>query len=218
MLTFAATTLRWWKGRSMDGESFDRLSVIVHRLREKATRRGALRLLLGGSVAAAAGSLAGETEARRRRRNLRRGCKGFGGRCDSSRDCCSGRCRNGFCFPDGGGGGGNRCNGQRCPNGWDCCRFSGVDVCVPRNHPSCFNNGFCPFRWQPCGFNGPVRNCCSPETHCCHDGNRDFCLNDFFDCEDFFFDSNRSGVSSESRSAEVTEPIPVTEIDPEESE
>ena len=32
----------------MDGESFDRLSVVVHRLRDKATRRGALGLMLGG--------------------------------------------------------------------------------------------------------------------------------------------------------------------------
>ena len=43
----------------MDGESFDRLSVVVHRLRDNATRRGALGLVLGGSVAALSGLLDG---------------------------------------------------------------------------------------------------------------------------------------------------------------
>jgi hypothetical protein len=194
----------------MDGESFDRLSVVVHRLRDTATRRGALRLLLGGSAATALLVLEGETEARRRRRRRGR-CKGFGGRCGSSRDCCDGRCRNGFCFP-GGGGGGNNCNGQRCPDGWGCCRVSGVDVCVPRNHPACFNNGICPNTWRTCGFNGPVRRCCQPNERCCNNGQFDnFCLNDFFNCDDFFPDSLRA-----EGAPEVSEPIPVTEIDPEE--
>ena len=136
-----------WRFEAWTRESFDRLSVVVHRLRDKATRRGALRLLLGSSAAAALVALEGESEARRRRRRRGR-CKGFGGRCGSSRDCCDGQCRSGFCFPGGGGGGGgNRCNGQRCPNGWDCCRVSGVDI-ERRNHPACFNNGFCPAGWE----------------------------------------------------------------------
>ena len=165
------TAPRVMEVRGMDGESFDRLSVVVHRLRDKATRRGALRLLLGSSAAAALVALEGESEARRRRRRRGR-CKGFGGRCDSSRDCCDGHCRNGFCFPGGGGGGGNRCNGRQCQSGWECCRLSGVDVCVPRNHPTCFNNGFCPAGWKTCGFDGPVRNCCAPNERCCN--NDDF--------------------------------------------
>ena len=90
--------------------------------------------------------------------------------------------------------------------------MSTVDVCVPRNHPSCFNNGICPGGWRPCGSNGPVRNCCSPGTHCCNNGQFDnFCLNDFFDCDDFFGDSLRVESASE-----VSEPVPVTEIDPDE--
>ena len=40
----------------MDGSSFDKLSVSVHRLREQASRRNALRLLAGGTAAAVAGA------------------------------------------------------------------------------------------------------------------------------------------------------------------
>lgn len=205
----------------MDGESFDRLSVAVHRLRDQATRRGALGLLLGGAVAAVTGLAVEETEARKRRRNKKRrkGCKGFGGRCNGSRDCCDGRCRNGFCFPgNGGGGGGSRCNGVRCPNGWRCCRFQGIDRCLPRDDIRC-NGGDCPFDWEPCGFNGPVRTCCSPDTHCCRDDfDRNFCLNDMFDCDDFFDTDSQSadGASAASRDEAVSDPIPVTDIDPEE--
>ena len=52
----------------MDGESFDRLSVIVHRLRNKTTRRRALGVLLSGSVAAVSGKLADDAGARDRNR------------------------------------------------------------------------------------------------------------------------------------------------------
>ena len=48
----------------MDGEAFDRLSVQWQRLRERATRRGALRFLLGGSFAAAIGLPADQSEAK----------------------------------------------------------------------------------------------------------------------------------------------------------
>ena len=53
----------------MDGESFDRLSVVVHRLREKASRRTALRLLLGGSAVAAGGLLVDSADARKKNKN-----------------------------------------------------------------------------------------------------------------------------------------------------
>ncbi len=208
----------------MDGETFDRLSVGVHRLRERVTRRGALGVLLGGTLAAV-GLSADETDARRRRRKKKKGCKGFGGRCSSNRDCCNGRCQGRVCFPNGGGGGGggNRCNGQRCPDGWECCQqwASGVDVCVPRNHPSCFNNGECPFTWDHCGWNGPIRECCSPDQRCCDDNFGDpICISDFFDCDDFFDRSGRvDGASAESDdSIQSSDPIPVTEIDPAEFE
>ena len=49
----------------MDGESFDRLSVVVHRLRDKATRRGALGLMLGGSIAAVSGLLTEDAGAKK---------------------------------------------------------------------------------------------------------------------------------------------------------
>lgn len=198
----------------MDGKSFDRLSVVVHRLRDTATRRGALGLLLGGSLTAAVALLGEDASGRKNKNRKKNKCRGFGGKCDSNRDCCFSNCRNGRCWYGGGGGGGRRCNGQRCPDNWDCCRLSGVDVCVPRNHPSCFNNGFCPAGWKTCGFNGPVRNCCTPNERCCNNDDFDnFCLNDFFDCDDFFADSVRS-----EGAAEVSQPIPVTEIDPEEFE
>ncbi len=203
----------------MDEKSFDRLSVVVHRLRDKTTRRGALGLLFGGSLAAAGTLLGEDAEAKKGKKNRNRNrnknnCRGFGGKCRSDGDCCSRNCFGNRCFGGGGGGGGGgrRCNGRRCQDGWDCCRVSGVDICVPRNHPACFNNDFCPSGWRTCGFNGPVRNCCAPGTHCCNnDQFNNFCLNNMFDCDDFFGDSLR--VES---APEISEPVPVTEIDPDE--
>jgi hypothetical protein len=202
------------EGRDMDGESFDRLSVVVHHLQNKATRRSALGLLLGGTLAAGASLLGEEAGARKGSKNRKKNnCRGFGGKCDSNRDCCSSNCRNGRCYGGGGGGGGNNnCGGRKCSAGWDCCRQSGVDVCVPRNHPTCFNNGICPNGWRTCGWNGPVRNCCAPGTHCCNsNGFNNFCLNDMFNCNDFFANSVRT-----EGAPEVSEPVAVTEIDPDE--
>src|SRR5215203_4669912 len=120
----------------MDGESFDRLSVVVHRLRDKATRRGALRLVLGGSIAAVSGMLAEVADARKR--NKKNNCRGYGGSCSSNRDCCFSNCRSRRCWY--GDGGRNRCGGKTCDNGWGCCKYSGVSVCVPRNYPVCCGN------------------------------------------------------------------------------
>jgi hypothetical protein len=137
----------------MDGESFDRLSVVVHRLRDQATRRGALRLLAGGVVALASELLADADDAeakkrhnnKRHRRNNKKYCRGFGGRCYSHRDCCNGRCFGGFCFGSGGGGGGKHCGGRKCPAGWSCCRANNVSVCTPNNFPTCCGNvGYAP--------------------------------------------------------------------------
>ena len=198
----------------MDGESFDRLSVVVHRLRDKATRRSALGLLLGGSVAAAGALMSDDAAARKNKNRKKDNCRGFGAKCSRNSDCCFSKCRNGRCWygGGGGGGGGSRCNGQRCPSGWECCRLSGVDVCVPRNHPTCFNNGICPVGWRTCGFNGPVRNCCGPNERCCSsNGFNNVCLNEFFSCDDFFGNSLRTEGADE-----VSEPVPATEIDPSE--
>ena len=69
----------------MDGESFDRLSVVVHRLRDKATRRGALGLVLGGSVAAVSGLLTEDAGAKKHNKNGKnkknKDCRGFGAKC-----------------------------------------------------------------------------------------------------------------------------------------
>ena len=204
----------------MDGSSFDKLSVSVHRLREQATRRKALRLLLGGTAAAAIGSvLTSESEANKKR------CRsGYGGRCNSNKDCCNGRCRNGRCWYTGGGdGGGNTgdryCNGVRCASGWRCCSFQGIKRCLPRDHAACIGSGECPFTWDTCGWNGSIRQCCGVGQHCCYWNslNRYICLPDGANCNDF---SRSAGVESESISSVegASEPIQVTEIDPSEYE
>jgi hypothetical protein len=171
----------------MDGESFDRLSVGVHRLRDKATRRGALGLLLGGSLAAAGTLLGEDAAAKKRNKNKNRkknNCRGFGGKCNSNRDCCFSKCRNGRCWygggGGGGGGGGKNCGGRKCPAGWDCCKSAGVSVCVPDNYPTCCGGnsyipgyrccrggGACPFGGECCGgFN----QCCQSGWKCCGNG------------------------------------------------
>ena len=59
-------------GKARHGrESFDRLSVVVHRLRDKATRRGALGLMLGGSIAAASGLLTEDAAAKKHNKRHR---------------------------------------------------------------------------------------------------------------------------------------------------
>jgi hypothetical protein len=52
----------------MDGALFDRLSVVVHRLHAKGTRRSALGLILSGTVAAASGLLADDVDAKNKNR------------------------------------------------------------------------------------------------------------------------------------------------------
>ena len=74
----------------MDETSFDRLAVAVDCIRGKASRRGALRALLGGSLAAAV--LAPPTS-----EAAERSCSGLGSRCRRDGDCCSDRCRSNIC-------------------------------------------------------------------------------------------------------------------------
>src|SRR5215217_8779025 len=102
----------------MDGESFDRLSVVVHRLRDKATRRGALGLLLGGSVAAVSGTLADDAGAKHKNKKHNK-CRGFGAKCGSNKHCCFSKCRSGRCWY-GGGGGQKHCGGRICQSDWRC--------------------------------------------------------------------------------------------------
>ncbi|MFT4040647.1 MAG: hypothetical protein QM692_20875, partial [Thermomicrobiales bacterium] len=78
----------------MDGSSFDQLTVGVHRLREGATRRNALRLLAGSAAAAVGGAIiAPDTDAKKNKKkkykNKYNKCKNHwdGGFCNSSKDC-----------------------------------------------------------------------------------------------------------------------------------
>lgn len=196
----------------MDGDSFDRLSVVVNRLREKASRRDALRLLLGGSAVAAGGLLVESADARKKNKNKNKKCRGFGGRCGSNRDCCNGQCRNGFCFPSSGNGGGNggRCNGRFCPSGQRCCRLNGFDVCVYDNHPFCFNNT-CPSGWERCGG---AFQCCGPDQQCCSNGR---CCPDLsgWSCGDIAceFDSNNRSAGEAIETTPFEDPTDFSEAD-----
>lgn len=203
----------------MDGESFDRLSVVVHRLRDQATRRGALRLLIGGSAAAVGGLIASETEAKKKHKKKHKNCKGYGGGCGGNKDCCNGSCRNGRCWYTGNGNGGNNggryCNGVRCANGWRCCYFQGWQRCLPDGHAACAGGGICPNFWEECGWNGSIRQCCGVGQKCCYSDNFNnyICLPDGADCNDFNRTADIAGESKPSVEG-ATQPIPVSEIDP----
>ena len=211
----------------MDGESFDQLSVVVHRLRNTATRRSALGLLFGGSLAAA-GTLLGEDASARKNRNRKNNnCRGFGAKCSRNSDCCFSKCRNGRCWYGGsGGGGGNKnCGGRKCQAGWDCCKTSGVSICVPDNYPTCCGGnsyvpgyrccggfgGACPSNGSCCGgFN----QCCQyPNNKCCNRGGVHTCIPSGWDCDDFFRQEDSNfGIESASR-IPSSAPIPVDESD-----
>lgn len=208
----------------MDGEAFDRLSVQWQRLREQATRRSALQVLLGGSLAAAIGLAGDRSEAKNKNRKHKyKKCRGYGAFCDGNHDCCAGNCRNNHCYPgNGGGGNGHNCNGINCPNGWDCQRNYNVYVCVPNNYNNCcggycyggsynccdgyYGNGACPAGWDCCGFN----QCCGDNQHCC--GNGRCCPNGWScngngTCDPYYYD----GVSTSS--AESIPSTPAVTID-----
>ena len=203
----------------MDGESFDRLSVVVHRLRDKATRRGALGLVLGGSVAAVSGMLTDDAGAKKRNKNKKNSnCRGFGGKCRSSKDCCYSKCRSGRCWYGDGSGGGKHCGGRKCPAGWGCCKSSGVSVCVPHNYPVCCGNQSFANGYTCCGGSGGAclggidsctgqfGVCCQPDWKYCSSG---FfggqCIPKGWDCSDLSQSSQGDSISAES-----TEPILTT--------
>ena len=107
----------------MDGQAFDRLTMTVSRLRERATRRGALKAGIGAVLGAASIGAAVDAEARRRDRDRERswgwgnwGCRYNGTYCTSSNQCCNGSCRGNICggriYP------GKRCGYQTCADGW----------------------------------------------------------------------------------------------------
>jgi hypothetical protein len=198
----------------MDAESFDRLSVVVHRLRAKATRRSALGFVLGGAVAAANGLLSEDAGARRRNRKSgkNKNCRGFGATCSSSKDCCYSKCRSGRCWY--GGGRGSRCGGKVCENGWRCCNFSGVSICVPRNYPVCCGNQSFANGYTCCGGSGGaclggVDSCTGQFGVCCQSGWR-HCSSGFFAGQCIPNDWDCNDLSHEGVSAESTESIPTT--------
>ena len=137
----------------MDGERFD---TWARALASPGPRRGALRLLAGGALAAAwarlgaAGAAADDDDGD--------GCRGTCDRCERNGQCCSNRCRegrcrckargacrvgraccSGVCRRDGTckpaatvacGGGGEPCNRTVCGRGEFCCNFS-CSICAP---------------------------------------------------------------------------------------
>lgn len=212
----------------MDGSSFDKLSVTVHRLREQATRRNALRLLLGGTAAAVGGVIASQSESEAKKKNKKKkNCRsGYGGQCNSNKDCCNGNCRNGRCWYNGNGNGngngnngGRYCNGVRCVDGWRCCYFQGYQRCLPDYHAACTGSGICPNTWNTCGWNGSIRQCCGLGQQCCYSNtfNNYICLSDQADCDDFNRSASVDGASLENIEG-ASEPISVTDIDPSEYE
>ena len=197
----------------MDGESFDRLSVVVHRLHAKGSRRGALGLIFGGSMAAASGLLADDVDAKNKnRRNKNRKkwhCKGYGGSCDSHGDCCSSKCWGGRCWNHGGRG--THCGGRPCPADWGCCTSNGISVCVPHNFPTCCGNYGFANGYTCCGgyggaclggldtCTGQFGVCCQPGWKHCHNSFSSTCIPNHWDCDRFFYQSSqREGVVTES--------------------
>jgi hypothetical protein len=212
------------KEQIMDGETFDRLSVQIQRLRDQATRRGALRVLLGGSLAAVGGFFGKEAAAKnKRRRNKYSRCRGYAAFCDSHHDCCTNNCINNRCFPGHGGGGGRNCNGINCPNGWSCRRNGNVSVCVPNNFNNCcggycygssfnccnnfYGAGACPFGWDCCGgFN----QCCGENQFCCGNGQ---CCPDGWYCGNIacYANQNAAIASDSSTSRPFIAPVTIGE-------
>jgi hypothetical protein len=143
----------------MDGASFDRLSRIVHRLNHQETRRGALRTLAVGGLAALLNRL--ETE------DAKAACKRLWGRCSRDGECCQRlRCRGGRCLPrNGGDGGGENCGGTPCDRDWTCCRISGVSRCIDRDRLICCRSSICERGGDCCDS-----TCCSKGWKCCGDG------------------------------------------------
>ncbi|MCA9880377.1 MAG: hypothetical protein KC442_21425 [Thermomicrobiales bacterium] len=191
----------------MDGSSFDRLSVSVHRLRGQATRRNALRLLAGGSAAALASAVVPDADAKKKHKNKKyKKCRNrsYGGSCRNNKDCCNGKCRYGICWYNGGGGGKGGCGGVRCPNGWTCRKQGPAHICSPYNYPNyCGNNTYWGNDYKCCGgnyggFACPWGECCGIAT-CCQSGWKccggSTCVPNGWDCNDFFRGAEIGGES-----------------------
>jgi hypothetical protein len=89
----------------MDGEAFEALSKQV----AAGSRRGALRVLLGGVAGAAVGGQAAQEEAGA----IFGFCSPPGTPCSRNKKCCAGSCKKGVC--------GCRKQGKPCMFGLNCC-------------------------------------------------------------------------------------------------
>ena len=184
----------------MDGESFDRLSVVVHRLRDKATRRGALGLVLGGSIAAVSGLLTEDAGAKKHNKNGKnkknKDCRGFGAKCGSNKDCCFSNCRSGRCWY--GNGGQSRCGGKTCTTvGVAAAPMASRSVCQTTT-PSAAATRVSSTGYTCCGGNGGaclggIDSCTGQFGVCCQPGWR-HCTSGFFagSCIPNDWDCNRS--------------------------
>ena len=156
----------------MDGETFDRLSVAVHRLRDGATRRQALRAVAAGGTAGLLTRLrAGEAEA---------ACVGRRDRCSRGGQFCGHRDRDVGCdrLPRHCRRDGERCcgrDGTGCAADCDCCRGFACDGGRCRSGDGDGGGRRCggvPCRrgWSCCRFRGVARCIDRDHLHCCRGG------------------------------------------------
>jgi hypothetical protein len=194
----------------MDGSSFDKLSVDVHRLREQASRRGALRLLLGGSLILAVPGLVAEAHNKKHKNKNKKNCGKWGNNCNKHNKH-NNRCFYGYCWNwgGGGGGGGGNCGSQYCQNGWGCHNQGGVHVCVPDNYGNyCGNNTYYGNDYNCCHGNYGAGchsggDCCGGAGLCCQSGwkccSGSTCIPHGWDCNDFYRQSADAGIESADR-------------------
>lgn len=165
----------------MDDRSFDRLARAVSDLGGGATRRGALRALLGGALAIPAlAADAAEAKKRKSRKNRNKWwngkkCRDYGQACNSNKQCCTGDCWYGICRT---GQPGKSCGLQTCLPGYECCKDAfGGKMCTLPGFGVCCNNGS--------NWNGNYKCCnggeaCPAGSSCCGSGG--CCLNGMSCC------------------------------------
>ena len=195
----------------MDGESFDRLSVVVHRLGTRSTRRGAFGVLLGGALAAASNLVADDVGARNKHRRKK-----------NKRD------RHWHEWGDGdsnwwGWGHGNHCGGRTCDSDWGCCTSNGISVCVPHNYPTCCGNYGFASGYSCCGdyggaclggigsCTGQFGVCCQSGWKHCHNGfYGSTCIPNWWDCDRYYYQSSQSAGFTTESDEEIPTSDPIT--------
>jgi hypothetical protein len=217
----------------MDGASFDRLSLFVHRMNDRATRRQALRTLVVSGITAALTQLRTEDAAactQRRHQCSRNGdCCGYpnqdiycdalpsscdrngdrccgrsGASCSRKCDCCRGlTCSGGRCRSSNDGGG--SCGNTTCPSGQKCCTISGFPQCIDPDFLHCCQSAICTKGWDCCG-----KFCCSSGWKCCGNG---LCCPDGWRCGKTACDPSRTSATAEASAESIpfAEPVPSDE-------